>query len=189
MAIRRKIIGATYRNVLKPLLFRQDPEKVHDRFTSTGQLLGKTKLTQFLTRKSFAYKSPKLEQTLNGIHFKNPVGLSAGFDKDANLMSILDDVGFGYMQIGSITAKPYEGNPGTRLYRLPKSKGLVIYYGLKNDGADKIIEKIQTSKEPDFPISISIAKTNCDSTGNTKGGLPGYYEWFEKLEKAQIGDF
>lgn len=189
MSLKNTLIGTIYRNLLKPFLFLQDPEKIHDKFTKTGLILGKHRATRTIVRKLFRYDNPRLEQNILGIDFKNPVGLSAGFDKDSNLRSILPEVGFGFMQIGSITDKPYEGNPKPRLIRLPKSKGLVVYYGLKNIGVEKIIAKIKESKRPNFPISISIAKTNCTETATLKAGIEDYYQCLKKCQSEDVGDF
>ncbi|MCA9381266.1 quinone-dependent dihydroorotate dehydrogenase [Candidatus Dojkabacteria bacterium] len=182
-------IGFLYQTALKPILFQLDPEKVHNLFTNIGRLLGTNSLTRSSTKFLFNYKNKKLEQNILGISFSNPVGLSAGFDKDANLINILDTVGFGFMQVGSITNLAYEGNPAPRLYRLKKSMGLVVYYGLKNIGVDKIIQKLKKKKKKDFPLSISIAKTNCKNTSTTEGGIEDYYQCVKKVVEENIGDF
>lgn len=141
-----------------------------------------------MTRAAFSYQNPKLSQTLNGISFKNPVGLSAGFDKDANLIDIIPDVGFGFMSIGSVTLHPYEGNPQPRLYRLIKSKGLVVYYGLKNIGVDKIISKLKAQHNSGFPLLISIAKTNSRETCTTEEGIEDYYQCLKRILESGIGE-
>ena len=92
--IRNKLLGFFYRLVLKPFFFLFDPEDVHDFVSACGKFFGTNLLTRGLTRILFGYKNPILEQTVFGIRFKNPVGLSAGFDKDAILMDILPAVGF-----------------------------------------------------------------------------------------------
>ena len=123
------MLGFLYKNIVKPYLFSHDPEKVHDSFIRFGEVLGKYKFTRAVTKAFFHYENSKLEQNICGTKFKNPIGLSAGFDKDGRLVNILGNVGFGFTQVGSVTFEPYEGNPKPRLYRLPKSKGLVVYYG------------------------------------------------------------
>ena len=183
------MIHFIYKNIIKPILFLQDPEKVHDRFIKFGSFLGRNNLTQALAKSLFYYENPSLEQTICKIKFKNPVGLSAGFDKDANLVNIMPFVGFGFMQVGSVTYKPYAGNPKPRLYRLPKSKAIAVYYGLKNIGAKKITEKLKNVKTKDFPLSISIAQTNCKETANTKEGIDDYYASIKMCASADVGDF
>lgn len=186
--LKSKLIGAYYRNIMKPILFLQDPEKVHDRFSALGNRLGRYSLTQYLTRKLFNYEHPALKQKVSGITFKNPVGLSAGFDKDAKLTQILPDVGFSFMQIGSVTAKPYGGNPKPRLIRLKKSRALVVYYGLKNIGIHAILKNMKLLKKR-FPLSFSVAKTNCDATAETNDGIKDYCESLKAIEKAKAADF
>src|SRR4051812_15824662 len=125
---RNKAIGGLYKYLLKPVFFLNDPETVHDRMTAVGAGLGKYSLGKKITRAMFGYEHSALEQTILGIHFKNPIGLSAGFDKNAQLTDILPSVGFGFAEIGSITGWPCPGNQKPRLWRLKKSKSLVVYY-------------------------------------------------------------
>lgn len=183
------IFSYTYIKALKPLLFTQDPEFVHDRFTDIGSLLGRFEGTREITSMLFDHKPDSIKQTIKGITFKSPVGLSAGFDKDANLMDILSSLGFGFTQVGTVTLHPYKGNPKPRLYRLPESKGIVVYYGLKNMGVMKIIEKVKQRKNKKFPISISIGKTNSDQTCTTDAGIADYKACLEEVIKADIGNF
>lgn len=179
----------SYRYILRPILFRIDPERVHDAFTSFGKFLGRHKFTRAMTALFFKYKNPALEQKVLGIKFLNPVGLSAGFDKDANLLGIIPEIGFGSMEVGTVTFKPYAGNPRPRLYRLPKSKGLVVNYGLKNIGIEKVIEKISSQTRNNFPISISVGKTNCSATADTDAGIEDYYQCLKRTVESDIGDF
>ena len=94
-----------------------------------------------------------------GIDFKNPVGLAAGFDKDVRLTKIMPSVGFGFMEVGAVTHHPYEGNEGLRLARLPADQSLIVYYGLKNIGAEAIEKKLQRLHFA-IPVGVNIAKTN-----------------------------
>jgi dihydroorotate dehydrogenase len=159
IAYRNKIIHATYKHLLKPFFFRRDPEYVHDQMTRAGVSLGKYYLTRITTGHMFGYDNPVLEQSILGVSFKNPIGLSAGFDKNAELVDILPRVGFGFIEVGSITGLPCPGNPKPRLWRLPKSKSLVVYYGLKNDGCDVIAERLK-GKHCAVPLGVSVAMTN-----------------------------
>lgn len=182
-------LGYIYKRMLKPVLFKFDPEFVHDRFTNVGVLLGSNPITRGITSFYLKYSNKILEQEVLGIQFKNPVGLSAGFDKNAQLLKIIPSVGFGHMEVGSVTAESYEGNEKPRLKRLPKSKALVVYYGLKNIGVDKIIERLQKIRHTDFKYSVSIAKTNCLKTASEDAGIEDYAISLEKLSKANLGDF
>jgi dihydroorotate dehydrogenase subfamily 2 len=185
-----KFIGGAYRRRLKPMLFRFDPEEVHDRFTRNGELLGKQAWTRFVVARLFRLDHPKLNQTIAGILFTNPVGLSAGFDKDGRLVNILPAVGFGFMEVGTVTKQPYPGNPKPRLYRLLKSHGIVVNYGLKNDGVDVIMARLR-KRQPvqHFPISISIGKTNCQATATTTGGVEDYTAGLAAVVASGTGDF
>jgi dihydroorotate dehydrogenase len=184
-----KLINKIYTKRIKPQLFKQDPEKVHDRFMRTGRILGFCPIPRTLSKILFRYDNPKLEQTIDGIKYDNPIGLSAGFDKHVDLLNIIPSVGFGYQQVGSLTLHPYDGNPQPRLYRLPKSEALVVYYGLKNFGIEKSIELIKKRRKfKDFPLSISVAKTNNTETCDVDNGVEDYYGSVVRLEEENIGD-
>lgn len=162
-----------YRNIAKNIFFAIDPETVHDRIILIGRFLGSNPITRGLTSLLFNYSNPRLEQEILGIKFKNPVGLAAGFDKDAHLTDILPKVGFGFAEVGSITGQPCEGNPKPRLWRLKKSKGLVVYYGLKNRGCESISTRLK-NKKFEIPVGISIAKTNNRDTVETDLAVADY---------------
>ncbi|MCF6277031.1 MAG: quinone-dependent dihydroorotate dehydrogenase [Candidatus Magasanikbacteria bacterium] len=183
------LIGLVYKKVFKPVFFRLDPEFVHDRFIKVGNLMGKCKVAKFFTRNLFDYKNSALQQNILDINFENPIGLSAGFDKNGKLIDILGGVGFGFMQVGTITNEYYKGNPKPRLHRLIKSKALIVYYGLKNDGVEKIIERLKKSKKTNFVKGISIGKTNCTRTAGLDAGVEDYFECYKKVLESGVGDF
>ncbi|MEK7192818.1 MAG: quinone-dependent dihydroorotate dehydrogenase [Patescibacteria group bacterium] len=178
---RNKVIGGLYKGVLKPIFFGMDPEFVHDQMTRVGIILGRWGFGRKTTSAFFGYKNSILEQTVLGIDFKNPIGLSAGFDKDAYLADILPSVGFGFVEVGSVTAKPCDGNPKPRLWRLPKSKGLVVYYGLKNEGCEVVAKRLH-NKKFDIPIGVSVAMTNCKENLNLESAIKDYAEAFSVME-------
>lgn len=186
MSLKQKTIGFLYRNFLKPVLFLIDPEKVHDQMLLFGSILGKYGFTKKATSVFFNFQSSQLKQKIAGITFENPIGLAAGFDKNAQLLDILPRVGFGFEEIGSVTALPCKGNSKPRLWRLKKSKGLVVNYGLMNDGAEIIAKRI-APKKLKFPIGISIAKTNCSETADTEKGIQDYVAAFRLLKN--LGDY
>lgn len=176
-----------YRTLLKPIFFMIDPERVHEGMVRFGVFLGSFALTRWLTSLMFASpKSSMLRQTIRGITFENPIGLSGGFDKNAVTTRIMPLVGFGFMEVGSVTARAYEGNPGKHLWRMPASRALVINYGLKNKGAAAISRKLQRESFA-IPVSINIAKTNCRETNEVAIGIADYAESFKEF--LDIGTF
>jgi dihydroorotate dehydrogenase subfamily 2 len=157
------ISSYVYDHFARRLLFRFDSELIHERLVGVGGLLGKCSVTRGITRGLFRTSDPMLETTVAGIHFKNPVGLAAGFDYRADLSPILPCIGFGFGTIGTITNSPYEGNPKPRLGRLPRSRSLLVNKGFKNDGIDATLEKLKRrhySFSPSFAVGMSIGKTN-----------------------------
>lgn len=175
-----------YQHILKPFFFRCDPEWVHDQVCAIGERLGRSRITRRLTHKMCAFSDPRLEQEILGVRFPNPIGLTEGFDKNAHLTQITPSVGFGYEIVGSVTADPCEGNAKPRLWRLPKSKGLVVYYGLKNDGVGEIRHRL-SSKKSTIPLGVSIAKTNSRHTIETLAGVEDYVRGFMAMK--DLGDF
>jgi dihydroorotate dehydrogenase len=149
-----------YESLVKPFLFLFSPEFMHDSFTVIGEALGAIPGGRSLVRAVCGYEHPSLETKILGIDFKNPVGLAAGFDKDVRLTNIMPSVGFGFMEVGAVTQFPYAGNPGRRLVRLPADRSIIVYYGLKNIGAEAIKEKLPRLMPFKIPVGLNIAKTN-----------------------------
>lgn len=178
--VHTRIIYGAYAKVVKPFFFSFDPETIHDTLVSTGSFLGRFALTRALTAALFRYRHPMLEQTIRGIHFPVPVGLAAGFDKEGVLTDIMSSVGFGFMEIGSVTGRPHTGNAHPRLWRLPKSRGLVVNYGLKNDGCEVIAQRLSTKKKR-LPWGISIAKTAILENDDTENGIKDYLKAYTTL--------
>lgn len=185
ISVRNSLLSFGYQYLTKPLLFQQDPEAVHDRFIRLGAFLGNHTLSKFFTRLAFSYSHPMLHQEIAGILFPNPVGLAAGFDKDADLVNLLPEIGFGFAELGSITGEPCAGNPKPRLWRLPYSQSILVHYGLKNEGAEKIAAKLKeklkgnNSSLHSFPLGISAAKTNCKETVLLEKGIADYCKVLE----------
>lgn len=181
MHVRNIIISFLYKHVAKPIFFARDPEDTHDHAIKTGKKLGKFKIMRVMTRLAFYFSDKRLEQTILGIHFKNPVGLSAGFDKNAEMIEVFPDIGFGFAELGSFTTKPYAGNPKPRLWRFPKQKSLGVWFGLKNNGIQEIAPRIKNTHSR-IPLGMSIAKTNCKETVDTEVGIKDYVECYTALD-------
>lgn len=186
LPIRTRVFRWVYAHVMKPIFFRADPEDVHDAMTMVGRFFGSNFVTRWLLARLFSFHDARLEQTVCGIRFANPIGLSAGFDKNARLIDVIPSVGFGFIEIGSITGEPCEGNPRPRLWRLKKSQALVVYYGLKNDGAEAIAARLR-GRTFALPVGVSVAKTNCAATVDTAAGVADYVKAYRLL--ADIGDY
>jgi dihydroorotate dehydrogenase len=148
-----------YKHCLKPIFFQFNPEQVHNLMVSNGVFLGKSNLAKQVLSRLWAYRHPNLIKKIDGITFPNPVGLSAGFDYNADLVNTLPAVGFGFHTIGTVTLEPYDGNTPPRLARFPRSKALLVNKGLKNIGAKAIIKKLK-NHTMSIPVGISIASTN-----------------------------
>lgn len=173
--------GALYKNVLKPIFFRFNPEFIHECTTNTGEFLGRSGFTQKTLHAFFSVNSCLLAQKIHDIHFLNPIGLAAGFDYDAKLTQILFPLGFGFQTIGTITNGSYEGNPGPMLGRLPKSQSLMVNKGFKNSGAEAISNKL---KNLDFkiPLGVSIGRTNSKKHLTQKESIEDILQAFMTFE-------
>lgn len=183
-----RIIDYIYKNFLKNILFSFEAEKVHNFFIKFGRLSSSSDILKKIFRIIFNYKNKILEQRILGIDFANPVGLSAGFDKNAEIIGILGSIGFGFAEAGSITAKPCSGNSGIRIKRFPDKNSLLINLGLNNQGVVKISSRLR-NKKFDIPYGISIAKTNSKDNIISKEGIKDYIFSLKKCEKNNIGDY
>ena len=180
-----------YRRVLKPLLFTQDPDVVHEIFVVIGEFAGRFWLTRKLFAFIYDYHGPDISKTVDGITYRTPVLLSAGFDANGQLTQILPSLAFGGEEVGSTTAHPCEGNPRPRLTRLIRNKSLVVYKGLRNKGVDALIAHLaRTPRAPEYVIGISIARTNEQAAStDVEAGIRDYVESFKKLNTAGVGDY
>lgn len=135
-----------YKLIIRPILFLFDPEKVHYFTFSVVRFLNKIPGVPAIIRSMFQVNNKKLEKTLFGITFKNPVGLAAGFDKNAVLYNELANFGFGFIEIGTVTPKGQIGNPKKRLFRLKDDQGIINRMGFNNDGIAPAIENLKKNK-------------------------------------------
>ncbi|MDP3800175.1 MAG: dihydroorotate dehydrogenase (quinone) [bacterium] len=149
--------GFLYRNIVKEVLFLFPADSVHEAFLKFGKKLGNLGFFKTLIAKLWRYDNFILEQNLVGLTFKNPIGLSAGFDYDADLVEILPSIGFGFNTAGTLTHEAYEGNSPPMLGRLPKSKSLLVNKGFKNKGVTKVLSTIRSNTNL---LGISIGATN-----------------------------
>ncbi|MDP3881516.1 MAG: quinone-dependent dihydroorotate dehydrogenase [Nanoarchaeota archaeon] len=184
--LKQKINAGLYSYCAKPVFFLCDPELMHTFFIRIGEILGKYSIFKYLTRFFFSYQNKMLEQNIAGLKFRNPVGLSAGFDKNAQMISIMEDVGFGFTEVGSVTAQACEGNPGKRLARIVEEKSIWVNFGLNNEGADQIYKKLK-GRRYGIPFGISVARTNCRETADEDVAVQDYI-YSAKIFR-EVGDF
>ena len=135
-----------YKYLIRPLLFLIDPERVHHLVFHMLQVKGKIPGFKSIASSIFKFEHPSLERQILGLHFKNPVGLAAGFDKDAKLIDELSCFGFGFIEIGTLTPKPQAGNDKPRLFRLPKDNALINRMGFNNEGLELAVKRLKNRK-------------------------------------------
>ena len=135
-----------YKFIIRPILFLFDPEKVHHFTFSCIKILFKIPFVATIVKGMYQVNDKKLERNLFGLTFKNPVGLAAGFDKNALLFDELSHFGFGFIEIGTVTPLAQEGNPKKRLFRLKDDSGIINRMGFNNAGLDAVVEKLKTQK-------------------------------------------
>ncbi len=135
-----------YKQVIRKLLFLLDAEDVHHKVFTGLSVSGKVPGVKSLLNSFFRYKNTKLQRTILGLHFDNPVGLAAGFDKDAKLIDELSTFGFGFIEIGTLTPKPQPGNDKPRLFRLKADEALINRMGFNNGGVEAAANRLKKRK-------------------------------------------
>ena len=159
-----RVFDVLYQRLLRPILFRFDAERVHH--FAMAFLHGLGPVMQSLARARSARRLPSsatMEREVFGLKFPNPVGLAAGFDKNALVLPAWEGLGFGFAEVGTITAKPQPGNPKPRLFRVPEISGVINRMGFNNDGADVVATRLAklkaTAQWPRFPVGINLGKS------------------------------
>ena len=165
-----------YKFLIKPILFLFDPEWVHHAVFYLLKVIHRIPGMGSMIRGLYHIKDQRLERKLFGLTFPNPVGLAAGFDKDAKLYQELSNFGFGFIEIGTLTPKPQPGNPKKRLFRLPEDNGLINRMGFNNQGVVEAIERLK--KNNGVLIGGNIGKNKI--TPNDEA-VSDYVECFEAL--------
>ena len=145
-----------YKKLVQPFLFLFDPEKVHYFSFSMIKLFSSIPGLPYIIRFLFKIKHPKLEREVFGIKFPNPVGLAAGFDKNAVLYKELSNFGFGFIEIGTLTPRGQTGNPKKRLFRLKDDQAIINRMGFNNDGVDHVVRRLK--KNTNVVIGGNIGK-------------------------------
>lgn len=163
--------------LLKPILFLFTPEKAHKITTGLLHLLVKLPGGKALVKGMFSFQHSSIETEVFGLKFKNPVGLAAGFDKNAELIDDFTHLGFGFIEIGTLTPKGQPGNPQPRLFRLPQDNALINRMGFNNDGVDDAVERLKKRKSK-IIVGGNIGKNKVTPNENA---LDDYLICFEKL--------
>lgn len=166
-----------YKLLLKPVFFLFDPEKIHHFVFAAIRFFFRIPGVAPICRAVYQVKNPRLEVKLFGLNFPNPVGLAAGFDKDAKLYDELGGLGFGFVEIGTVTPKAQPGNDKPRMFRLPKDSGLINRMGFNNQGAAAAAERLKKRKTQ-IVIGGNIGKNKV--TPNEQAG-DDYEKCFETL--------
>jgi dihydroorotate dehydrogenase len=166
-----------YKLLLKPLLFSVQAEKAHHLTFKLSKLFFKIPGFRAVFKRMNTYRNASLERTVFGLKFPNPVGLAAGFDKDAKMLDVFSAMGFGFIEIGTLTPKPQAGNPLPRLFRLPQDQSLINRMGFNNEGVDAAVERLR-NKPAGLIVGGNIGKNK--DTPNDKAANDYHYS-FEKL--------
>ncbi len=185
-----QLSGSIYRSVVKPIAFKVSPDRVHSDMLRLGAWLQKNRVVRRLLRTTYAYEDlPVLKQTIHDIVFTNPIGLSAGFDKNIELPRILHSIGFGFMEGGTVTNQFGPGNPRPWFYRLPHTKSLVVHAGLGNQGADQVMARLKKYPKDtftNFPLNVSIAHTNIPSVHTEAGMIADCIRGLRKVKQTAV---
>jgi dihydroorotate dehydrogenase len=174
-----------YKNLIRPLLFIGDPEKTHER---TLALLSKMTPLESVLEQLFCVQDLRLRVKVDTLTFPNPVGLAGGFDKNAVAVKTIAGFGFGFIEIGAVTALAQPGNPKPRLYRLPEDQALINRLGFNNEGAAAIAQRLRTLREDAKPLKIPLGiNLGRSKIVETKDAVADFLSAFNQL--FSFGDF
>jgi dihydroorotate dehydrogenase len=186
IGFRNLILKLGYKMV-RPLIFLMDPENAHYSMKRIGVFLGSNFVTKAIASLLFDYGHKSLNINVDGVEYRNPMGLSAGFDKDGELTKIYPSLGFGLAELGSITGEICPGNPGKRLFRMVKSKAIVVWYGLNNMGAEKLASNLLNQDFGRLRVGINAALTNQTSNFDLNLATRDYIKTMTLFK--DIGDY
>ena len=169
--------------LVRPLLFALPAETAHQLTHRCGEWLTGTPIESALERR-LGIEDERLHLDRFGQSFSTPLGVAAGFDKNARIPNLLGSLGFGHVEIGAVTARPQVGNPRPRLFRLESDRALINRMGFNNDGADRIADRLATAAAPELPVGVNLGL----SKGVPDAYAPADYRYtYERL--ATHGDF
>lgn len=146
-----------YKHILRPILFRFNPETAHNLTLSAIAMLRHIPFAQSIVRALYKRESPSLEKEVFGIKFPNPVGLAGGLDKNGEFYNDMANFGFGFVEIGSLTPQPQDGNPKPRCFRVPQDKAIINRFGINNKGVKNAVEHLKKER-PEVIVAANISK-------------------------------
>lgn len=146
-----------YKHILKPILFQFNPETAHNLLFSLLTILRHIPGARSIMRAIYKKESPKLAREVFGLNFPNPVGLAGGLDKNGEFYNDMADYGFGFVEIGSLTPKPQDGNPKPRCFRVPQDKAIINRFGINNKGVKNAVEHLKKER-PEVIVAANISK-------------------------------
>ncbi|MDB5123385.1 MAG: pyrD [Mucilaginibacter sp.] len=168
--------------LIKPLLFEFDPEKVHHFVTANLKRVNRFPGGQALSRSLWGLDDQRLERNVFGLRFKNPVGLAAGFDKNAEMMGEMANLGFGFVEVGTVTPLPQPGNAKPRMFRLPEDGGLINRMGFNNDGVEMVAERIAAFRaKGDYKQLIIGGNIGKNKVTPNEDAVSDYIKCFDRL--------
>src|SRR5689334_10884479 len=136
-----------YRSMLRPVVFALDAERAHELAIAAAERASRWVPLRAALRSAQPVPSARVATEVAGLRFSSPIGLAAGFDKSARGVAALAALGFGHVEVGSISADPSTGNPRPRLFRLPADRAIVVHYGLPNDGAKAVAARLANRRD------------------------------------------
>ncbi|MGB4838797.1 MAG: quinone-dependent dihydroorotate dehydrogenase [Saprospiraceae bacterium] len=167
-----------YKTILKPLLFVLSPENAHLLTVILLKISIRLPGVKWLMKKCYSVENSKLNVRLWGLDFQNPVGLAAGFDKDGKYYNVMEHLGFGFVEIGTVTPLPQPGNEKPRLFRLPKDRALINRMGFNNDGVEAMVKRLRFRTKTKLIIGGNIGKNKLTPNENAS---EDYLRCFESL--------
>lgn len=175
-----------YKRFVKPVLFLLTPDFAHRLIVFCGRVAQALPPVRWAIRKSWSFQDKSLQQEINSVTFSNPIGLSAGFDKNVQLLPLMEDVGFGFASGGSVTLEPRRGNRRPWFHRLPKTKSVVVFAGMPNKGLRKIRNYIErnTHRANSAVSVVSVAVIANKTTIEQAGGRPSEQVIINDVKKA-----
>ncbi len=171
----RLLMRNLYKTFVRPVLFTMDAERIHNLTLRACEIAGSSGWIRRAARASFGFHDPRLSQTIAGIHFENPSGLASGFDKNGHAIELMGELGFGHVEIGSISVHPSKRNARPRLFRIRDDEAIIVNYGVPNEGADVGANRLKT-KTCSVPLEINLVKTNDSRRPSTDEEVLSDYE-------------